>query len=107
MLGVQNGTATAQAADVSAVAPALGSRYRRREPERTLLHDRARAHWKTFLAEVEERGEGARACPGSSWGSSSVTSPAATAACPRQAFSPLILAHGLRGCAAPRAATNC
>jgi hypothetical protein len=39
----------------------LESRYRRREPERTLLHATVRARWKTFLTEVEERGEaGAR-----------------------------------------------
>ncbi len=63
MLGAQNGTATAQAAGVSAVAAPLGSRYRRREPERTLLHTTVRAHWKTFLAEVEERGEGGASLP--------------------------------------------
>src|SRR6266478_9424966 len=63
MLGAQNGTATAQAAGVSAVAAPLGSRYRRREPERTLLHTTVRAHWKTFLAEVEEHGEGGASLP--------------------------------------------
>jgi len=63
MLGAQNGTATEQAAGVSAVAAPLGSRYRRREPERTLLHTTVRAHWKTFLAEVEERGEGGASLP--------------------------------------------
>ena len=50
MVGAQNGTATAQAAGVSAVAAPLAARYRRREPERTLLHGTVRAHWKTFLA---------------------------------------------------------
>ena len=34
-------------------APGLG--YRRREPERTLLYSTVREHWKTFLAETEER----------------------------------------------------
>src|SRR2546421_12797219 len=34
-------------------------RYRRREPERTLLHATVRAHLKTFLAEMEQRGDGA------------------------------------------------
>ena len=63
MLGAQNGTATEQAAGVSAVAAPLGSRYRRREPERTLLHTTVRAHWKTFLAEVEERGEMSASLP--------------------------------------------
>jgi hypothetical protein len=41
----------------------LASRYRRREPERTLLHATVRAHWKTFLAEVEERGEAGASLP--------------------------------------------
>jgi len=63
MLGAQNGTATAQAAGVSTVAAPLGSCYRRREPERTLLHTTVRAHWKTFLAEVEERGEESASLP--------------------------------------------
>jgi len=63
MVGAQNGTATAQAARVSAVAAPLASRYRRREPERTLLHATVRAHWKTFLAEVEERGEAGASLP--------------------------------------------
>ena len=58
-MGAQNGTATAQAAGVSTVAAPLGSCYRRREPERTLLHATVRAHWKTFLAEVEEGSTGA------------------------------------------------
>jgi hypothetical protein len=62
--GAQNGTATAQAAGVSAVGAALASRYRRREPERTLLHSTVRAHWKTFLAEVEEGGEAGASLPG-------------------------------------------
>src|SRR5216683_2692173 len=63
MVGAQNGTATAQAAGVSAVAAPLASRYRRREPERTLLHSTVRAHWKTFLGEVEERGEAGASLP--------------------------------------------
>src|ERR1700682_3646431 len=50
------GRVAARAAGGSAIAP-VASRYRRREPERTLLHATVRAHWKTFLAEVEERGE--------------------------------------------------
>jgi hypothetical protein len=62
--GAQNGTATAQAAGVSAVGAALASRYRRREPERTLLHATVRAPWKTFLAEVEEGGEAGASLPG-------------------------------------------
>lgn len=33
--------------------------YRRREPERTLLHETVRGHLKTFLAEVEQCGDGA------------------------------------------------
>ena len=33
--------------------------YRRREPERTLLHATVRTHLKTFLAEMEQRGDGA------------------------------------------------
>ncbi len=41
---------------VSASANAAGSGYRRREPERTLLHATVREHWKTFLAGMEERG---------------------------------------------------
>src|SRR5438445_7080908 len=36
-----------------------GLGYRRREPERTLLHATVRAHLKTFLAETEQRGDGA------------------------------------------------
>src|SRR5881394_2974215 len=38
---------------------ANGSAYRRREPEGTLLHATVRSHFKTFLAQVEERGDGA------------------------------------------------
>jgi HD-GYP domain-containing protein (c-di-GMP phosphodiesterase class II) len=57
MAGAANGTVVARAAGESAIAP-VASRYRRREPERTLLHATVRAHWKTFLAEVEE-GSGA------------------------------------------------
>ena len=33
--------------------------YRRREPDRTLLHATVRAHLRTFLAEIEQRGDGA------------------------------------------------
>jgi hypothetical protein len=33
--------------------------YRRREPERTLLHETVRAHLRTFLAELEQRADGA------------------------------------------------
>src|SRR5438132_13346874 len=33
--------------------------YRRREPERTLLHATVRTHLKTFLAEMKQRGDGA------------------------------------------------
>ena len=36
-----------------------GLAYRRREPERTLLHATVRAHLKTFLVEMEQRGDGA------------------------------------------------
>jgi hypothetical protein len=53
MAGAANGTMAARAAGETAIAP-VASRYRRREPERTLLHATVRAHWKTFLAEVEE-----------------------------------------------------
>ncbi len=42
----------------TASANTAGSGYRRREPERTLLHAIVREHWKTFLAGMEERGEG-------------------------------------------------
>ena len=52
MGGAANGTVPARPAGESAIAP-VASRYRRREPERTLLHATVRAHWKTFLAEVE------------------------------------------------------
>src|SRR5256885_16874622 len=45
----------------SDAAPSRG--YRRREPERTLLHATVRAHWKTFLAEMEERGEAGAKLP--------------------------------------------
>src|SRR5882724_10900381 len=57
MAGAANGTLLSQAARESDVTAPPVSRYRRREPERTLLHATVRAHWKTFLAEVEERGE--------------------------------------------------
>src|SRR5437870_7979286 len=33
--------------------------YRRRDPERALLHATVRTHLKTFLAEMEQRGDGA------------------------------------------------
>ena len=49
-----------EAGDVACMAQApAGLRYRRREPERTLLHATVRAHLKTFLAEMEQRGDGA------------------------------------------------
>src|SRR5216684_4843608 len=48
---VGNGACTASASG------SLG--YRRREPERTLLHTTVRAHLKTFLAKMEQRGDGA------------------------------------------------
>ena len=37
--------------------PGVGS-YRRREPEKTLLHKVVRENWKTFLAEVAARNDG-------------------------------------------------
>ena len=37
------------------------SAYRRREPEGTLLHATVRSHLKTFLAQVEQLGDGAMA----------------------------------------------
>jgi len=40
-------------------APRPSPRYRRREPERTVLYETVRAHLKTFLAEMEQRGDGA------------------------------------------------
>src|SRR5207302_5093065 len=40
----------------SSAAPHRG--YRRREPESTLLHETVRENLKTFLARVEERGDG-------------------------------------------------
>src|SRR5919201_3788606 len=49
-----------EAEDAACTAPAsAASRYRRREPERTLLHATVRAHLKTFLAEMEQRSDGA------------------------------------------------
>ena len=43
-----------EAEDLACTAQAsAGLRYRRREPERTLLHATVRAHPKTFLAEME------------------------------------------------------
>ena len=62
MGGAANGTVPARPAGESAIAP-VASRYRRREPERTLLHATVRAHWKTFLAEVDERGEAGPSLP--------------------------------------------
>ena len=44
------------AADSTAVAVPQRACYRRREPERTLLHMTVRDHLKTFLAEVEASG---------------------------------------------------
>ncbi len=63
MAGAANGTLLSQAARESDVAAPPVSRYRRREPERTLLHATVRTHWKTFLAEVEERGEMSASLP--------------------------------------------
>ena len=63
MAGAANGTVLSQAAHESDVAAPVVSGYRRREPERTLLHATVRAHWKTFLAEVEERGEAGASLP--------------------------------------------
>src|SRR6266849_2476521 len=60
MAGTANGK-VAQAGE-RALTP-VASRYRRREPELTLLHSTVRAHWKTFLAEVEERGEAGASLP--------------------------------------------
>ena len=34
------------------------SNYRRREPEKSLLHETVRGHLKTFLAEIEQDGSG-------------------------------------------------
>jgi hypothetical protein len=34
------------------------SQYRHREPERSLLYETVRAHWKTLLAEIAERTDG-------------------------------------------------
>ncbi len=42
---------------------ATGRGYRRRKPERTLLYATVRAHLKTFLAEMEERGEAGASLP--------------------------------------------
>src|SRR5438128_3041169 len=46
-----------EVACTASVSAGLG--YRRREPERTLLHATVRTHLKTFLAEMEQRGDGA------------------------------------------------
>jgi hypothetical protein len=62
MAGAANGTVVARAAGESAIAP-VASRYRRREPERTLSHATVRAHWKTFLAEVEDGNGGGASLP--------------------------------------------
>src|SRR5437667_8673610 len=49
-----------EAEDAACTAPAsAASGYRRREPERTLLHATVRAHLKTFLAEMEQGSDGA------------------------------------------------
>jgi hypothetical protein len=58
MAGGADGTVAERAAGESASA-SVASRYRRREAERTLLHATVRAHWKTFLGEVEEGSAGA------------------------------------------------
>src|SRR5258705_13181358 len=71
-----------------------GLGYRRREPERTLLHATVRAHLKTFLAEMEQRGDGA-GLPGFVISGLSGTSLAASSS------------TASRGCAARPAATNC
>jgi transposase-like zinc-binding protein len=63
MAGAANGTLLSQAARESDVAAPPVSCYRRREPERTLLHATVRTHWKTFLAEVEEHGEMSASLP--------------------------------------------
>ncbi|MBS2022270.1 MAG: transposase zinc-binding domain-containing protein, partial [Deltaproteobacteria bacterium] len=42
----------------ASAAAAQPASYRRREPERTLLHQLVRTHWKTFLAEVASRTDG-------------------------------------------------
>src|SRR5689334_1144442 len=42
---------------------ATGAAYRRREPERALLHATVRAHLKTFLAQMEERGPAGGSLP--------------------------------------------
>jgi hypothetical protein len=82
MAGAANGTVAAQAAQEGTVASPVASRYRRREPDRTLLHATVRAHWKTFLAEVEERGEEGASLPRFVVSELSVTSRAGrTAAC--------------------------
>src|SRR5713226_776311 len=56
------GTAPPLVAGERAIAP-VASRYRRREPERTLLHAIVRAHWKTFLAKVEDGNEAGASLP--------------------------------------------
>src|SRR5260370_21867962 len=61
MAGAARGTA-APVAGERAIAP-VASRYRRREPERTLLHAIVQAHWKTFLAKVEDGNEAGASLP--------------------------------------------
>jgi len=50
MGGIRDGACTGSASSGAATSP----RYRRREPERTVLHEAVRAHLKTFLAEMEQ-----------------------------------------------------
>ena len=45
-------------AALQAPAPGESGSYRRREPEKTLLHQVVREHWKTLLAEVAARTDG-------------------------------------------------
>jgi hypothetical protein len=53
MGGIRDGACTGSS------GAAISPRYRRREPERTVLHETVRVHLKTFLAEMEQRGDGA------------------------------------------------
>src|SRR5438876_7655614 len=55
MGGVRAGTCTGSTSLRASMRPG----YRRREPERTLLHVIVRTHLKTFLAEMEQRRDGA------------------------------------------------
>jgi len=59
MGAVGDGACTKSSSSDAAAARA----YRRKEPERTLLHATVRAHWKTFLAEMEERSDGGAGLP--------------------------------------------